>query len=1430
MLSNPESLSHLNSLTKRLSRRLTNDEKANISATTEDADTFDIERILKGFVDKSRDQGIHLRSAGVAWKTLTTIGVDQTTQFAPSVGEILRAIATLPVNIAKAVGGRKAEKGTSSTGTRAIIQDFNGTLKAGEMCLVLGRPGSGCSTFLKTITGNTGGFVNTSGDISYDGLSQEDMLKYFKSDVIYNAELDVHFPHLTVSQTLNFAVACRTPSIRLDGMTREQYIENYGLLWATVFGLRHTFNTQVGNDFVRGVSGGERKRVSIAEAMVTRASIFAWDNATRGLDASTALEYAEAVRATTNILHNASFVAIYQAGENIYNLFDKVTVLYSGRQVYFGPAEQAKAYFENMGFVCPPRQTTAEFLTAVTDPNGRTIKQGASVPLSATEFETYWKNSDDYQAMLAEYDSYVEAHDSAKTFKLLSESFKQDKMKRQRPLSPYLLSFHSQCALLVRRGFQRIAGDKAYYIINVVATVFQALIIGSLYYNTKYSTEGAFSRGGILFFTLLFNALTSLAEVSNAYSQRPIIVKQKRYSFYHPAGEALQQLLSDIPGRLATMLSFSLIIYFMSNLNRTAGQYFAHLLLLFLTTQSVGAFFRLVATCTPDIGVANSISGVTILIIIVYSGYMIPTPSMKVWFRWLGRANPIAYGFESLMANEFHNREMECQAFIPAGPGYENVSRDYKVCAFSGSKPGNPYVLGDDYIDVSYNYHYSHMWRNMGILFAFWIGFFVLNVIATEYIQFNASEGDVLLFKRGHVPKELLEPNPSSGNLSKTPDSTSLNLASEGEVFSWQRVNYTIPVHGGQRALLKDVQGYVKPGTITALMGESGAGKTTLLNVLSQRISFGTITGGMLVNGRPLDATFKRRTGYVQQQDLHLSESTVRESLIFSARLRQPANTPDSEKVEYVEKIIRLLGMEPYAESLVGVQGRGLNVEQRKKLSIGVELVAKPALLLFLDEPTSGLDSQSAWAIIQVLKSLAAAGQAILCTIHQPSATLFEEFDRLLLLKKGGETVYFGDIGPNSSTLLSYFERQGGRKCLPHENPAEYILECIGAGATASVTDDWYAKWENSTEFADATKEISRLQEELLSIPAPTIDASLQKKFATSYFYQLKTVLRRTQIQFWRSPKYIMAKFMLLMIGGLFLGFSFWNIEFTLGGMQNALFMAFMVSTLSVPLINQIQSFAYQSRELFEVRESSSNTFHWSALLISQFLSELPYVLAFGTMFFCCVYFPTKLDTSARVAGYFYLVYAIFFNLYYVSMGLWILYMSPDVPSASILTSLLYSFVIAFSGVVQPESQMPGFWTFMYKLSPMTYIIQSFVGDVMHNQKITCKPEELAIFNPPDGQTCEVYAGAFVKSFSGYLDNPNATSDCGYCRYSVADEFLATMGIKYSYRWRNIGFLCAFILFNLSAMLICYYLFRVRVWKGPQKFRNWKAKRAAKSQ
>jgi ATP-binding cassette, subfamily G (WHITE), member 2, PDR len=162
--------------------------------------------------------------------------------------------------------------------------------------------------------------------------------------------------------------------------------------------------------------------------------------------------------------------------------------------------------------------------------------------------------------------------------------------------------------------------------------------------------------------------------------------------------------------------------------------------------------------------------------------------------------------------------------------------------------------------------------------------------------------------------------------------------------------------------------------------------------------------------------------------------------------------------------------MEEFSDAIVGVPGQGLTTKQRKLLSIGVELAAKPSVLLFLDEPTTGLDSESSYGVISFLRLLANNGMSILCTIHQPTAQMFQQFDRLLLLVKGGRTAYFGDIGADSRTVINYFGHNGAIRCRSHENPSEYVIEVV-----SQTKVDWSNVWEFSEESRDSAAELLSL-------------------------------------------------------------------------------------------------------------------------------------------------------------------------------------------------------------------------------------------------------------------------------------------------------------------------------------------------------------------
>jgi ATP-binding cassette, subfamily G (WHITE), member 2, SNQ2 len=401
------------------------------------------------------------------------------------------------------------------------------------------------------------------------------------------------------------------------------------------------------------------------------------------------------------------------------------------------------------------------------------------------------------------------------------------------------------------------------------------------------------------------------------------------------------------------------------------------------------------------------------------------------------------------------------------------------------------------------------------------------------------------------------------------------------------------------------------------LIFTTGAGKTTLLTALAQRINFGVITGDFLVDGRPLPKSFQRATGFAEQMDVHEPTATIREALQFSALLRQPREVPRQEKLDYCETIIDLLEMRDIAGATIGTIGEGLNQEQRKRLTIGIELAAKPELLMFLDEPTSGLDSGAAFNIVRFLRKLADAGQAVLCTIHQPSAVLFEHFDELLLLKSGGRVAYHGPLGNDSQELIRYFESNGAHKCPPKANPAEYMLDAIGAGNPDYHGQDWGEIWANSAEHEARSREIADMIERRKHVE-PSASLKDDREYAAPISTQTATVVKRTFVAYWRSPNYILGKFLLHIITGLFNCFTFWRLGYTSIDYQSRLFSIFMTLTISPPLIQQLQPVFLHSRNIFQQREDKAKIYSWFAWVTAATVVELPYAIVAGGLYYCC--------------------------------------------------------------------------------------------------------------------------------------------------------------------------------------------------------------------
>ena len=575
----------------------------------EEREDFELDRFMKEGHFEKRVEDRSAKKVGVIWKNLTVRGIGATSTtvktlpdailgtFGPDLYRLIsRFIPALRLN-------RHAQ-------TRTLLRDFTGVLRDGEMMLVLGQPGAGCSTFLKAISNIRESYASVEGEVSYGGISAEKQRKHFRGEVNYNPEDDKHFAALNVWQTLKFSLMNKTKKrdrgeipIVIDALLR-------------MFGMSRTKYTLVGDEYTRGVSGGERKRVSIAETLATKSTVVCWDNSTRGLDSSTALDYAKSLRVMTDISNRTTLVTLYQAGEGIYSLMDKVLVIDEGRCVFQGRAEEAKQYFIDLGYACPDRQTTPDFLTSVTDPAERSFREGfeGKAPKTPEDLERAFKASTHYQRVLQDVQAYEqELHDThfadARAFEMTTQEQKSRTVPKK---SSYTVSFPRQVLACTQRELWLLWGDPTTLYTKGFIIISNALIVGSLFFGQSLDTSGAFSRGGSLFFSILFIGWLQLSELMKAVSGRAVVQRHKDYAFYRPSAVSIARVVVDFPLLLAQVVPFCIIMYFMSGLVVDVSQFWIYLLFVYAISICITALYRMFAALSPTIDDAVRFSGIAL--------------------------------------------------------------------------------------------------------------------------------------------------------------------------------------------------------------------------------------------------------------------------------------------------------------------------------------------------------------------------------------------------------------------------------------------------------------------------------------------------------------------------------------------------------------------------------------------------------------------------------------------------------------------------------------------------------------------------------------------------------------------------------------------------------------------------------------------------
>ncbi|KAI6711418.1 brefeldin A resistance protein [Diplocarpon mali] len=1406
---------------------------------------------LEDYLNREKASGATPQELGITWRDLTVTGVSSD--------------AAIHENFASQFDvSRKLQRAKRSPADRVILNKTHGCVKPGEMLLVLGKPGSGCTTLLSLLANRRRGYESISGEVHYGSMDHKAAKRYM-GQIVMNTERELFFPSLTVGQTLDFATRLKVPWNKPKN-EKETSRKEYRDVLLQALGIEHTLNTKIGDEFTRGVSGGERKRVSIAECLATRASIFCWDNSTRGLDASTALQHIKALQVLTKIRGLSTIVTLYQPGNGIYDLFDKVLLLDQGQQIFFGPTQDARPFMEGLGFECLPGANTADYLTGVTMPNEREVRPEciATFPRSIKTLRDVYEESDIYQQMVAQYDypTTVEAREATATF--------QRSIAAESCGDSFTVGFLAQVEACLIRQYQILWGDKKTFLMKQISSAALALILGSLFYDAPDNSAGLFVKSGALFFALLYNTLIAMSEVADSFHGRPVHLKHRYFAFTRLAAYHIAQIIADMPVIAFRITNFSVVLYFMVGLKHSGSAFF--------TYWAMTALFRAIGAMSSTFDGASKWAGICIGFTNLYTGYMLNYHQMHPWFVWVFWVNPLAYAFDGLLSNELHANQIDCVGanLVPLGPAYRDAR--YQSCAGIGaaSVQGQTSFVGDQYLE-SLTYNHRHVWRNFAILWPIWAFFASVTIFYSTRWHFS-SEGQANLLIPREKAADILRSSPideetATRDPEKTPqlrggddevlsnlerprrvakdedapshdlekpaafsgdeassardDGTSStsdkSIVHDGEVarntslFTWKDLSYTVKTPDGDRVLLENVHGWVKPGMLGALMGVSGAGKTTLLDVLAQRKTEGIISGSILVDGKPLPVSFERCIGFCEQVDVHEPFATVREALEFSSLLRQDRAVSREEKISYVQTIIDLLELNEIADTLIGRLDAGLNLEQRKRVTIGVELVAKPKVLIFLDEPTSGADSQSAFNTIRFLRKLADVGQAVLVTIHQPSAQVFSQFDTLLLLGNGGKVAYFGDTGgKNAPTVKNFFVKNGAPGCPLDTNPAEYIIDVVSS--SWGREKDWNKVWLESSEYVAVAKELDRLESEAIARSRDSpISAQYHDEYASPLWEQMRMVTYRTSLSLWRNTGYVNNKMILHISSALFNGFSFWMVGDSVSDLHSRLFTVFNFIFIAPGALNQLQPLFIERRDIFETREAKSKIYSWFAFATAVVASEVPYLCVCAVLYFVCWYWTVGFPMHGAGPTLFVMV---MYEFVFTGIGEFVAACAPSAAFAAFASPVLIGVLAPFCGILVPYDQIVGFWRYwLYYLNPFTYLMGSMLIFDIWGTEVTCSESEFALFDPPSGSTCGEYLQAYLKTAGrgSSLDNPEDIAGCRVCQFGDGSDFLRTLNLtKYYQGWRDALIV---VIYALASYAMVFVVLKLRT--GRSKKAQW---------
>ncbi|XP_012076649.3 pleiotropic drug resistance protein 1 [Jatropha curcas] len=1230
-----------------------------------------------------------------------------------------------------------------------ILQDVSGIIKPRRMTLLLGPPSSGKTTLLLALAGKLSKDLKFSGRVTYNGHGMEEFVPQRTS--AYISQYDLHIGEMTVRETLSFSARCQGVGTRyemlaelarrekaanikpdpdidiymkaaaLEGQDRN-LVTDYIL---KILGLEVCADTMVGDEMVRGISGGQKKRVTTGEMLVGPARALFMDEISTGLDSSTTFQIVNSLRQSIHILNGTALISLLQPAPETYDLFDDIILLSDGQVVYQGPRENVLEFFEYMGFKCPERKGVADFLQEVT---------------SRKDQEQYWAHKDEPY-------SFVPANEFAEAFqsfhigrKLGDELATPFDKSKSHPASlttkKYGVSKKELLKACISREFLLMKRNSFAYIFKMLQLILMASVTMTIFVRTEMhrnTVEDGQVYFGALFFAVMTIFFNGLSEIPMTVIKLPVFYKQRDLLFYPSWSYALPTWILKIPISFLEVAIWVILTYYVIGFDPNIERFFKQYLILLLTNQMASSLFRLVAALGRNMILANTLAIFSLLAVLVLGGFVLSRDDVKKLWIWGYWFSPLMYAQNGISVNEFLGKRWN--HFPPNSTEALGVTflkshglfpEAYWYWIAAGGLTG--YVFLFNFLFTLALKYLDPFKKPQAILSEEAFAEKNANRTGEFGIELSARRKNPLgRWNSSHRSSSFRMPSARVGSSSGADKDRKRGMVLPFQPLSitFDEIRYAVDMPREMKAqgitedrleLLKGVSGAFRPGVLTALMGASGAGKTTLMDVLAGRKTGGYIEGNITISGYPKkQETFARISGYCEQTDIHSPHVTVYESVIYSAWLRLPTEVNSNTRKMYVEEVMELVELTSLKEALVGLPGvSGLSIEQRKRLTIAVELVSNPSII-FMDEPTSGLDARAAAIVMRTVRNTVDTGRTVVCTIHQPSIDIFDAFDELILLRRGGQEIYVGPVGRQACHLIRYFEEiEGVPKIKDGYNPATWMLEVTTAAQEEALGVNFTDIYKNSELY----RRNKALINELSKPPPGSKDLCFPTQYSQPFLTQCMACLWKQHWSLWRNPPYSAVRLLFTTFIALMMGTIFWDIGSKRSRQQDILnaMGSMYIAVLFLGFLNasSVQPVAAIERTVF-YRERAAGMYSALPYAFGQVVIELPHILVQTIIYGVIVYAMIGFEWTAN-KFFWYIFYMYFTFLYFTLYGMMVVATTPNHSIAAIVSTAFYAIWNLFSGFVVPRTRIPVWWRWYYWCCPIAWtlygLIASQYGDV----------------------------------------------------------------------------------------------------------------------